>query len=207
MPMGIKVFIASAILFLLLFGIVEIGVANANPITWLFQPNQDEPILVIEAPQNYTAVRGNILVLNFSVTKPSSWNEGTSPAGMIDNIDVTLNDKKVFSDYPSSLNNLLENVTSTYSIKVDKFDSGMNTLKVNVYAHTTAGYVYSEGGGIPTLGANTLRMNVTDTLVVNYSNKGIDANLFLNITGSVIVAVVAIGLLICFAKRRKIGYG
>jgi len=201
-----KALISSLILFLLLFGIIDVGATKANP-TWLFQPNQDEPVLIIETPQNYTTINGGGLILNFTVTKPCSWNESnvwnTIPAGMIDSVTVTLNGKEVFADYPSSLSGLLNNVTNTYSVTVKKFDSGMNTLRVNVLAHTAAGYGYTDEMGEPTAGANTLRMNVTDTLIVNYPNQ-VNANLTLQITGIFVVAIVAMGLLVYFAKRRGV---
>jgi hypothetical protein len=58
----------------LLFGIIDTGVATANPVPWSSVPNLEEPALVIETPQNYTTFNAGSILLNFTVIKPDSWN-------------------------------------------------------------------------------------------------------------------------------------
>jgi hypothetical protein len=62
------------ILVLTVGGALVIEVARANPVPWLTTPNQEKPTLTIDSPQNNTAYNAGSVYLNFTVTKPDSWN-------------------------------------------------------------------------------------------------------------------------------------
>ena len=156
-------------------GMQTVHVAKANPLPYYFTPNHDEPVLMVETPQNYTTYNVNIILLNFTVIRPSSWYTTMRtlfhmPAfGTISNITVSLNgNEKYYDEFPKDFVNGTSGWSENYSICVGPLDLRLNTLEINVTAYTY--YVsqdYYEKSGEP---INQYPMNVKDTIYLNFPN-------------------------------------
>jgi hypothetical protein len=64
-----------ALILTLTVGMQVVELAMANPVPWPSTPNQDKPTLTIGSPQNNTIYNETEVYLNFTVTKPDSWND------------------------------------------------------------------------------------------------------------------------------------
>ena len=139
--MSKKSFMASIIILAFLIslaaGMQTVEVAKANPIPWLSTPNQEKPTLTIETPQNYTTYNDSSIFLNFTVTKPSSWEVyWVIPyVGQIAFIDVYLDGNLSFhlSVYGSNLTSY--NLTS-FSVMLNQSALGLHKANVTVQSYT-----------------------------------------------------------------------
>ncbi len=161
----------------LVAGMQAAEVVQANPYWGVHpkQPNLDKPLLIVESPGNYSTCTERSALVNFTVTKPSSWNQtvapfGTPYAGQIESVNVSLNGKQEFQDVLASDNLNGSGIWSkSYSINVDGLNSGINALEVIVNAAT---FYTTENitRGIVTDWINEYPMIVTDTIYLNFSD-------------------------------------
>jgi len=200
------VLVMSAIVVSLLAGMQPVEVAKADFVPNFPPPNKDPPILTMNAPQNFTTLDVGSVLLNFTVTKPSSWNQsGVSLAslGTIEGVNVTLNGKDAFQDNGFSMYGLYGNWSQGYLVKVDELHGGANILKVNVNAVTPYLSVYWDESGKEFVEQLDYPMTITDTIIVNCSYAGACGDLFLEIVGVIAaVAIVIVSLLAYLGKRR-----
>ena len=111
---------------------MQVGLAMANPIPWPATPNQDKPTLTIESPQNNTEIDDGFVYLNFTVTKPDSWDDPQwfiPYIGQIRSVKAYFDENRVFFE-PSN--------SEGYSVKLNLNQSaqGIHTLNVTVLSHT-----------------------------------------------------------------------
>jgi hypothetical protein len=115
-----------------LVGTEVIGVAEANPVPWASTPNLEKPTLTIHSPQNNTEYNSS-MVLNFTVTKPDSWNAVhmfSYYVGAIHSVDVFLDGNHVYC----------EREGPNYSANLTLASSGPHFLNI-----TVLGYTYYRG--------------------------------------------------------------
>jgi hypothetical protein len=177
--MSKKTFMATIIITAFLIssvaGMQAVQVAKANPLPYYFTPNHDEPVLIVETPQNYTTYTVSSILLNFTVIRPSSWYTTMRtlfhmPAfGTISNITVSLNgNEKYYDEFPKDFVNGTSGWSKNYSICVGPLDLRLNTLEINVTAYTY--YVSQDYYDKPGEPINQYPMNVKDTIYLNFPN-------------------------------------
>jgi hypothetical protein len=104
----------------------------ANPVPYPSTPNQDKPTLTIESPQNNTEIEDGFVYLNFTVTKPDSWNDPQwfmPYIGQVGSVTAYFDGNRVLFE-PSN--------SEGYSVKLNLNQSaqGIHTLNVTVLSHT-----------------------------------------------------------------------
>jgi hypothetical protein len=121
-----------ALILALTVGMQVVELATANPVPWPSTPNQDKPTLTIESPQNNTAINDGSVYLNFTVTKPDSWND---PQWFMPYIGQIGSVNAYFDGNPIDFG--LSN-SEGYSVKLNlnQSASGIHTLNVTVLSHT-----------------------------------------------------------------------
>jgi len=129
-----------ALLALLLVGVESVKVVKANAIPWPETPNQEKPTLTVETPQNNTVYNANGVYLNFTVTKPDSWNVSHffwHYIGEIDSIDIYLdgNLSAHYSKYQTDVYSGKIDLTN-FSAKLNQTTSGLHMLNVTVLSYT-----------------------------------------------------------------------
>ncbi len=145
---SLKVAISIALILILTVGAAQvIKLANGDPIPWASTPNIEKPTLAVESPQNYTTYASSVL-LNFTVTKPASWNAVhivVPYVGEIHSVKVYLDgNQEQYGINNSTLNQLA---------------SGLHMLNVSVLAGT-----YYRG---PIYGNSSINSGITDVDTIN----------------------------------------
>jgi hypothetical protein len=75
MKKALGVTFVSALLFSTVALLQFVSLAKANPVPYPSTPNIDLPTLTVQTPQNHSDIYAeNSLILNYSITKPDSWN-------------------------------------------------------------------------------------------------------------------------------------
>jgi hypothetical protein len=102
------------------------GLAKANPVPWLSTPNQDKPTLTVESPQNNTEYDESDVYLNYTITKPDSWNTPFVPfIGQIVSALVFLDGNVIYGIAMSG----------SYSVKLNQTSPGLHMLNVTVLSY------------------------------------------------------------------------
>ena len=130
-----------AFILALLFSTVAllqfVSLAKANPVPYPPEPNTDLPTLTVQTPQNYSDIYAeNSVILNFSVTKPDSWNHywmfGFPVIGDY-SVWVYL-DEKLNSTYWDP--RVQDQLTTIYSVVLNDLTSEPHNLRIDVRART-----------------------------------------------------------------------
>ena len=117
----LTIFLALAI------GLQVVGLATANPIPWLSTPNQDKPTLTVESPQNNTEYDESDVYLNYTITKPDSWNTRFVPfVGQMVSALVYLDQNIIYGIA----------MPGSYSVKLNQTSSGVHMLNVTLQSYT-----------------------------------------------------------------------
>ena len=130
-----KAFIAIVAVALILVSLVEmqtVEIGKANPVPFPPTPNKETPSLAIVNPQNYSTVNASSFLLNFTVTKPNSWNSVYIffYIGQIISIDVLLD-----GNLRSQMDMRGNNATS-FSVLFNQLTSGLHEANVTVLSYT-----------------------------------------------------------------------
>jgi hypothetical protein len=109
---------------------------KANPVPYPSTPNTDLPTLTVQTPQNHSDIYAeNSFILNYSVTKPDSWNHYHLGIPVIGDYQVYVyldnNLLDTFVDYRP-----YEHVTKNYSVVLNGLTNEWHTLKIDVKART-----------------------------------------------------------------------
>jgi hypothetical protein len=131
MPKKLLAIIILTAILVLIISVQAVEVVNANPVPWASTPNLEKPTLTIHSPQNNTECNSS-MVLNFTVTKPDSWNAVhmfSYYVGAIHSVDVFLDGNQVFCEREGP--NYSANLTLT---------SAPHSLNI-----TVLGYTYYRG--------------------------------------------------------------
>jgi hypothetical protein len=132
----VTIFFSAAAFFL------PINSANANPMTYPPAPSTDLPTLVIQTPENYSdTYAGNTLELNFTITKPKSWDSYggimSMPAVGYYTVMVYLDEtQKYLQPNLGSPGRLVANYVAVFK----NLTTGQHTIKIDVLANTLYGY-------------------------------------------------------------------
>ena len=121
-----------AFLISLVAGMHAVEVSKANPVPFPPTPNKETPSLTIVSPQNYSTVNASSFLLNFTVTKPNSWNSVYFffYIGQIISIDILLD-----GNLRSQMDMRGNNATS-FSILLNQLTSGLHEANVTVLSYT-----------------------------------------------------------------------
>lgn len=100
-------------------------------------PNTDLPTLTVQTPQNYSGIYAeNSFILNYTVTKPDSWNNYHLGIPVIGDyqvfvyLDNDLLDR--FIDYPRPY----EQMSRDYSVVLNGLTSEWHTIQIDIRART-----------------------------------------------------------------------
>ena len=123
----------------ILIGVQAVEGVDANPVPWSYTPNQENPILAIETPQNHSNYKCNVNV-NFSVTTPVSWNAYYQPLtpsriyyiGELDSIQVSLDGNLIKRYQYSDLNQ------DRYILTLNDTSTGSHELNITLLSFTYA---------------------------------------------------------------------
>jgi hypothetical protein len=154
---GLALTLISALLLVVVASLF-LRLASANPVPWPSTPNQEKPILTAETPQNNTAYNDSSVYLNFTVTKPDSWNAVYMVVhyiGEIDSVNVYLDGN--LTDYGKTYA-----TGSSFSVKLNQTASGPHLLNVTVQSYT-----YYQG---PVYGNSSIISNITSGEIINGVN-------------------------------------
>jgi len=121
----------------MLIGIQTVEVANANPIPWSTTPNLDAPIITFQSPLNNTIYQNNNVLLDFTVTKPSSWKNYMlifPVVGDVHSIEIRLDgnleNDTLFRMKAFAQNQLTQNLT------LSQVSQGLHTINITVLSYT-----------------------------------------------------------------------
>jgi hypothetical protein len=130
--------LASCILLLMLVVMFQFNLAAANAIPYPTEPNQEFPTLEVKSPKNEEVFTATTVEINFTVTKPDSWNFywlTTMPVigtyGVFIYLDGNLHSKIPLVDPGSS-----GFPTADYSVFLSRLTRGTHTVKIDVEAFT-----------------------------------------------------------------------
>lgn len=210
--------LASFMLLLLLVSMPQFfSLVKANPVPYPPEPSQEFPTLKINSPKNGEVFTVTTAEINFSVTKPDSWNLYWLTAIPVIGSYVVLVylDGSLHSRYFDPCSTGFP--TQTISVYLNKLTRGGHSVKIDVEAYT-----YYENPTNPTPGSYlTYSRNITETIhfTVNAdlptptpsptpsprpTSKPESFPTTLVIAPVSIVAVVGVGLLIYFKKRKNV---
>jgi hypothetical protein len=114
-----------------------VSLVKANPVPYPSTPNTDLPTLTVQTPQNYSDIYAeNLLILNFSVTKPDSWNHYHLGIPAIGDYQVYVyldnNLLDTLLDYPRPY----DQMSKDYSVVLNGLTSEWHTIQIDVRART-----------------------------------------------------------------------
>jgi hypothetical protein len=137
MKKGLDATSVLALLFSTVALLQFVSLAKANPVPYPSTPNTDLPTLTVQTPQNHSDIYAeNSFILNYSVTKPDSWNNYHLGIPVIGNYVVFVyldnNLLDTFIDYPYPY----EYMTRNYSVVLNGLTNEWHTLKIDVRART-----------------------------------------------------------------------
>ncbi len=209
----------TVVILTLFFGMQLVGLATANPVPYPATPNQDKPTLIIESPKNNTAINEGSVYLNFTVTKPDSWNDPQwfmPYIGQVASVKAYLDGNSLDYEY---------NHSGSYSVKLNLNQSapGLHALNVTVLSYTYyRGPAYNGShilSGIQSTGGPVYQypMVVSDVVYLTVeqleenasanASSSIDAGYWLNQTFHVtivaVAALVIVTTLVVYFKRHK----
>jgi hypothetical protein len=136
MKKGLGVTSVLALLFSTAALLQFVSLAKANPVPYPSTPNTDLPTLTVQTPQNHSDIYAeNSFILNYSITKPDSWNNYHLGIPVIGNYVVFVyldnNLLDTFLDYRP-----YEHVTKNYSLVLNGLTNEWHTIKIDVRART-----------------------------------------------------------------------
>ncbi len=120
----------------LLIGIQAIEAVEANPVPWQSTPNLDAPTIKVQSPLNNTIYQNSSVLLDFTVTKPSSWKNymAIPVVGDIHSIEIRLDgnleNDTLFRMKDFTQNQLIQNLT------LSQVSPGLHTLNITVLSYT-----------------------------------------------------------------------
>lgn len=125
-----------ALLFSTVASLQFVSLAKANPVPYPSTPNTDLPTLTVQTPQNHSDIYAkNSLILNYSITKPDSWNNYHLGIPVIGDYQVFVyldnNLLDTFVDYRP-----YEHVTQNYSLVLNGLTNEWHIIKIDVRART-----------------------------------------------------------------------
>jgi len=125
-----------ALLFSTVASLQFVSLVKANPVPYPSTPNTDLPTLTVQTPQNYSDIYAeNSVILNFSVTKPDSWNRYHLGIPVIGDYQVFVYlDSNLFDTFLDP--RPYEQLTREYSVVLNGLTSELHTLKIDVRART-----------------------------------------------------------------------
>jgi len=200
------------IILALAIGLQVVGLATANPIPWLSTPNQDKPTLKVESPKNNTEYDESDIYLNYTITKPDSWNTRFVPfVGQIVSALVYLDGNIIYGIA----------MPGSYSVKLNQTSPGLHMLNVTVlsYAYYNGPpyngshifYIRSSSGPVykyPTVLSDIVYFTVAGEPSPSTSALPLETESFSTasvaaVSVAVAVVVVAGASLLLYRKHRK----
>jgi hypothetical protein len=129
--------LASCILLLMLIVMSQFNLAAANAIPYPTEPNQEFPTLEINSPKNGEVFTATNVEINFTVTKPDSWNfYWLTTMPVIGTYSVfTYLDGNLHGKYPLEDPGSIGFPTADYSVFL-RLTSGTHRVKIDVEAFT-----------------------------------------------------------------------
>jgi hypothetical protein len=203
------------LLLLLLVMFQFSGLALANPVPYPSEPSQEFPTLKVDSPKNGEVLTASSVSLNFTVTKPDSWDYywlTTMPViGTYDvftYLDGNLLNKNPLMDPGSS-----SFPTANYSVSLSMLTRGTHTAKIDVEASTYYEDPEPEQGDYLTFSKNiseTVHFTVnadppnpspTSTPTSKPQQEPFSTTIVATASG-VSAALACLGLLVYFKKRK-----
>lgn len=201
--------------------------ASANPVPWPSTPIQDKPSLTIESPANNTVYKNGELYINLTVTEPDSWRREAPipPYAIVASVNASLDGNSVYSSgtYSSNINYSAIKVwydgSSHFSIP-QQSSPGLHVLNVTVLS-----YSYYRG---PAYNGSHIQSDITSSSGPVYQYPIVVSDIvYFTVIGEpssspapqeneqqpfpttlvtasgISVAVVGLGLLLYFKKRKR----
>ena len=213
-----------ALLFSVLVGThLAIEAARANPVPWPTTPNQDKPTLTVDAPQNNTAYNAGSVYLNFTATKPASWNAVymvVPYVGEMRSANVYL-DGRLITRYGYSGSVFVKFLNQSTS-ELNQTAPGAHTLNVTVLGYTyyrgpaynnshIVSDITSSSGPVyeyPIVVSDIVYFTVdqptpTQTAIANGSDYSLNQTNLILI--AIVIAVVAVASILLFYFRKRKG--
>ena len=212
-----KTALTLCMLFLLLGAILQFSsVALANPVPYPAEPSQEFPTLKVDAPKNGEVITTTSVSLNFTVTKPDSWNlYWLTTMPVIGTYDVfTYLDGNLLNKNPLVDPGSSGFPTTDYSVFLSLLTRGTHTVKIDVEAFTYYDDPEPEHGDYLTFSKNiseTVHFTVnadmptpspTSTPTSEPQQDAFLATLAAAAAGAS-ATVVGLGVLVYFKKRKK----
>jgi hypothetical protein len=121
--------------FVLMSSLQVFSLVKANPVPHPSKPNTELPTLTVQTPQNYSDIYAeNSFILNYSVTKPDSWDHyhlGIPVIGYYQ-VFVYLDNNQI----DSFIERPYHPFTKNYSVVLNELTNGWHTLQIDVKATT-----------------------------------------------------------------------
>lgn len=112
-----------------------VGLANANPVPYSSKPSTEWPTLTVETPQNYSDIYAeNSFRLNYSVTKPDSWDHYHLGIPVVGDYHVFVYLDNALID--SFIERPYHPFTKNYSVILNGLTNEWHTLQIDVKAKT-----------------------------------------------------------------------
>jgi hypothetical protein len=109
------------------------SLVKANPVPYPSKPNTELPTLTVQTPQNYSDIYAeNSFILNYSVTKPKSWDHyhmGIPVIGYY-HVFIYLDNNQI----DSFIERPYHPFTKNYSVVLNQLTNGWHTLQIDVRA-------------------------------------------------------------------------
>ena len=176
--MSKKTFMATvgslAVIILLICQASTMGTVRANP--WLSIPDQETPVLAIKYPENNTSINTNNVLLNFSITKPISWNECYMFWHYVGDIIST----DIYLDQNPVANYDMRNSSSftSFSVGLSELSLGIHTINVTIMSLTYyAGAPYGNSSVDVGIRANGWRVMGFPIVVSDIINFTVDSTI------------------------------
>ena len=121
--------IVAAILLIvfLMESLAIVNLADANPFPLNSAPDLNQPIRVIQSPQNYSIYQSSSVPINITIIEPSTWKKHYTPA-----TDDYVKSVEVFLD--GNVTNQLS--VGDYEFYLNTLVVGLHTLKIKVLAYS-----------------------------------------------------------------------
>ena len=191
------------------------SLASANPVPYPSEPNKEPPTLQVQSPQNGTVYTADTAELAFTVTKPDAWNyywlsdEGIPVIGSY-SVSVYL-DGKLNGTYNDP--HLRDAPATNYSMVLEGLTRGEHRVKIDLEAWT---FYENPNPGPCELDYYTYQLgNVSETLhfTINADPspspsatpeqpQGDVPTTLVATASAALVALVGVGLILYFKKRR-----
>jgi hypothetical protein len=211
-----KIALASFALLLLLVAVFKFSsLAIANPVPYPTEPSQEFPTLKVNSPENGEVFRATTVEVNFTVTKPDSWNfYWLTTLPVVGTYDVLVYlDGNLLSEYPLMDPGSSGFPAADYSVSLQRLTRGSHAVKIDVEAFTYYDDPSSEPGDYLTYSRNITEMisftvnadlptpSPTSTPTSEPQTKPFPTTMVIAPIASVVI--VGLGVLLFFKNRRR----